>query len=41
MTEQERAILERITALLKKRFPNLTVEEVLRLALDIMEIAGV
>ena len=38
MTEQERAAIERITAYLKKRFPNLTVEETVKIALDVMEI---
>jgi hypothetical protein len=38
MTDKERAQLERISAYLKRRFPNLTVEETLTITLDLMEI---
>jgi hypothetical protein len=40
LTERERAALERLTAYMKKRFPNLTVEETLKIALDVMEIVA-
>jgi len=38
MNEKERAVMERLSAYLKKRFPNLSVEEVIRMVLDVMEI---
>jgi hypothetical protein len=36
-TQRIRLAVERIAAILKQRFPNLTVEETLRLAFDIVE----